>query len=90
MNFKTLYDLTAEKINYFSDFLSTAYMFFAIGIVLLVSYKINQKPKKLLLVLSFTIIPAIVILVFLGGQFLDVRTAKKIMQSGNYFVGRTT
>ena len=86
MKYRILYDLTTEKVNYFSGFLPMTYVFFVIGIVLLVSYKKSKEPKKLLVGLGFAFISSIFLLVFLVGQFLDIRKAKRIMESGNFFV----
>ncbi len=86
MDFKTLYDLTAENINFFSGFLPIAYLFLLIGISLLISYKNNKEPKKLLVGLVFTFISFNFLFIFFGGQFLDIHKAKKIMDSSNFFV----
>jgi len=86
MNFKTLYDLTTEKVNYFTGFLPMTYVFFVIAIILLASFKKSKEPKKLVIGLGFTFISSIFLLVFLVGQFLDIYKAKKIMRSGSFFV----
>jgi hypothetical protein len=86
MYFKTLYDLTVEKINLFYGPLPITYLLFSAGIGLLIFYKKTKDSKKLLVGLVFSFFSVVFLLVFLGGQFLGVRKAKRLIKSGHFSV----
>jgi len=92
MMFKTAFDLSTEKVDYFkTPFLIFSYLAFIIGIGLIISYKRNRiddikKVKTLFIGTGFISMAAIFLLLFLGGQFGDIHVAKKIMHSGKFSV----
>lgn len=91
MSFKTVFDLSTERVNYFTDFLSPAYLFFILGIGLIIFYKTDRKKttqttKSLIIGIVAVFISSIFILVFLGGQILEIRKAKHIMQNKKFLI----
>jgi hypothetical protein len=87
MNFKTVYDLATEKVDFFYKDLPTLYLFLITGIGLLIFYNRNRKKIKTLAIgLGFIFISSIGLLIFLVGQYHDIDKAKQIIKNKTFFV----
>lgn len=98
MRYKTLFNLAAEKVDYFQDPLPIAYLLLIIGIGLIVSLFLGYKQhkemfnwnsqavKKLLIGCTFIAMSLMFLLIFLGTQFSDNFKARHIIRKGTFTI----
>ncbi len=96
MTFKTLFDLTTEKVDYFYGPLAMVYLFLIIGICVIISLFLKDKQykgiftgdikaiKKLLIGGAFIAMPILFMAIFLGSQISGASKAKQIMEKGKF------
>lgn len=91
MSYRTIYDLSTEKIHFFSLPLPLSYLFLTMGIIFLIkNLRQNnatfQNPNGIIVGAGFIIISIGFLNVFLLRQFTNRYNARKVLESGNFFV----
>jgi len=91
MKYTTIYDLSTEKVHYFSMPLPLSYLFLIIGIIVFIknlkqNHTTSQKPIGIIVGAAFIVMSIGFLNIFLVRQFTDTNTAKQIFERGNFFV----